>query len=64
MKRETQLLLRLTQPEKAAFDAAASISGVNTSAWCRQQLRMAAVKELRSANKKIPFLELPSPGKQ
>lgn len=35
---------------------AASVAGITMSAWARQKLRQAAVKELREADQQIPFL--------
>ena len=57
MKREDQLLIRLSEPEKRAFELASDISGITMSAWARQKLRIAAAKELRDADRQIPFLE-------
>lgn len=57
MKRENQLLIRLSDEEKLAFEQAAELSGVKTSSWARQKLRIVAAKELRDADKPVAFLE-------
>lgn len=57
MKREIQLLLRLTSDEKLAFEESAEIAGVSVSAWMRQQLRLAASQELSRVGKRAPFLK-------
>jgi hypothetical protein len=56
VKRENQLLIRLSDKEKSGFEQAAQIAGINMSAWARQKLRIAALKELRDADRPIPFL--------
>ena len=50
------LQVRVTDPEKAGFDAAAALAGLDTSAWVRERLRAAARSELREAGKTIAFL--------
>ena len=57
MKRDNPLLIRLTDEEKAAFDASAEISGITLSAWVRQQLRLAAIQELGRVGRKATFLK-------
>ncbi len=57
MKKDSQILLRLSDPEKEAFKRAAEISGVGFSAWARQVLRVAAIKELQNVGEKAVFLE-------
>jgi uncharacterized protein (DUF1778 family) len=57
MKRDIPLLIRLTEDEKAAFDASAEISGITLSAWVRQQLRLAAIQELGRVGRKATFLK-------
>jgi uncharacterized protein (DUF1778 family) len=49
--------IRLTQPEKEAFEKAADLSGIALSSWVRERLRRAAIIELREAGLAIPFLE-------
>ncbi len=50
------LLVRLEQSEKVAFAAAADLAGIALSAWVRERLRWAAVKELQAADQQVPFL--------
>jgi predicted HicB family RNase H-like nuclease len=57
MKRESHLLVRLSDDEKSAFEIAAELAGINMSAWARQKLRLAAAKELRDADRPVPFLK-------
>ena len=57
MKKDTQVLIKLSEVEKSAFKRAAEISGIGFSAWARQALRSAAIKELQNAGEKILFLE-------
>lgn len=51
LQRASQLQVRVSDAEKAAFAEAASISGISTSDWIRQMARKAAVVELRSAGR-------------
>lgn len=55
--REERLFMRLLASEKEAFQNAAELSGLALSAWARQRLRQAAIKELEPANIPIAFLE-------
>lgn len=50
------LQLRLTDEEKQGFQAAASLAGLPLSAWVRERLRLAAIRDLESAGQKIPFV--------
>lgn len=56
MKRENQLLIRLSEKERQGIEMAAGLSGITMSAWARQKLRLAAAKELREFDRAIPFL--------
>jgi hypothetical protein len=57
MKKDNQILIKLSEAEKEAFKRAAEISGVGFSAWARQHLRAAAVKELQKMGEKAAFLK-------
>lgn len=57
MKKDTQILLRLSDTEKEDFKRAAEISGLGLSSWARQVLRSSAIKELQSVGEKVNFLE-------
>jgi uncharacterized protein (DUF1778 family) len=59
MKTES-IEIRVQGDEKAAFKQAADLSGIPMSAWIRERLRRAAVKELEDASRPIPFLQRPS----
>jgi len=49
--------MRLTKQEKAGFDAAAEIAGIDLSSWARERLRQAAIEELERVGRKAPFLK-------
>jgi len=51
------LLVRLQDAEKEAFQDAAKLSGIPLSNWVRERLRRAAVKELEAASQPIAFLK-------
>lgn len=51
------LQIRLTEQEKAGFAEAAGLAGIPISSWVRERLRLAAIRELESAGRKIPFIE-------
>jgi hypothetical protein len=54
------LLVRLTSKEKEGFELAASLAGISISAWVRERLRLAAIRELEGAGKRVPFVpEIP-----
>jgi hypothetical protein len=47
--------VRLSPIEKAAFVAAAQVSGEELSVWVRQRLRRAARNEMKAAGRGDPF---------
>lgn len=49
--------IRLEAAEKQAFKDAASLAGLDLSAWVRERLRVAARKELGGANLPVRFLD-------
>jgi hypothetical protein len=53
------LQIRLTDPEKLGFQAAADLAGIPLSSWVRERLRLAAIRDLESAGQKIPFVQTP-----
>ena len=57
MKKDEQVLIKLSEAEKSGFKRAAEISGIGFSAWARQVMRTAAIKQLQDAGEKIIFLE-------
>lgn len=50
------LQIRLTDAEKAGFLEAATLAGVSLSSWVRERLRMAAIRELEGAGRRVPFV--------
>ena len=55
---KTERINLILQPEeKTAFQHAAQLSGISLSAWIRERLRSASIKELEDAGFKIPFLK-------
>ena len=63
MKKADLLKVRVSQTEKEAFQDAADIAGITVSAWARERLRRAAVRDLQDASRPIPFLERSSGGR-
>lgn len=47
----------MTPEEKAGFGAASELAGIPLSAWVRERLRMAAIRDLESAGQQIPFVK-------
>ncbi|MHB8245504.1 MAG: hypothetical protein ACYDGN_09150 [Acidimicrobiales bacterium] len=54
-KREI-LQIRLEEPEKRGFQAAAELAGLPLSSWVRERLRLAAIRDLESAGQQVPFI--------
>jgi uncharacterized protein (DUF1778 family) len=48
--------IRLSEKEKDGFEQAADLAGISLSAWMRERLRRAAIRELEEASKPIPFI--------
>ena len=57
MNKSKQVQIRLSESEKGGFEVAAKLAGIPLATWMRERLRLAAIRELESANKKIPFIE-------
>jgi len=55
--KSASLLLRMEPREKKGFTDAADLAGVPLTVWIRERLRQAAVRELDSAARPIPFLD-------
>jgi hypothetical protein len=47
--------VRMSPAEKQAFREAAELAGIPLSAWIRERLRRAAIRELENASREIPF---------
>ena len=54
--KSASLLVRVEPSEKDAFSIAADLAGIAVSAWVRERLRWAAIKELQAADRQVPFL--------
>jgi hypothetical protein len=61
MPKSQVLQIRLTDAEKQGFQEAADLAGIALSSWVRERLRLAAIRDLESAGRKIPFVELIHP---
>lgn len=57
MAKDFRLYIRLTDPEKQAFQMAAEIAGIPLSAWVRERLRLAAIRDLELAGRVAPFVQ-------
>jgi uncharacterized protein (DUF1778 family) len=57
------LQVRIDAAEKAAFDRAAELAGLDLSAWVRERLRINARKEIENAGEKPAFLASNRPKK-
>ena len=57
MAKAQVLQIRLTDNEKHGFQAAAELAGLPLSSWVRERLRLAAIRDLESAGRKIPFID-------
>ncbi|HEX4077493.1 MAG TPA: hypothetical protein VHX61_01280 [Rhizomicrobium sp.] len=49
--------VRVTPEEKQAFRDAADIAGIPLSAWIRERLRLAAIRELEGVGQPIAFVK-------
>ena len=56
MRKTDTMKFRLDDFEKKAFEQAAELSGIAVSAWVRERLRSAAVRELEGVGLKVPFI--------
>jgi hypothetical protein len=56
MAKTERFELRVTEDEKRGFEEAAGLSGLPLSAWARERLRRAAIRELEEASRPIPFI--------
>ena len=55
MKKKT-VQIRISDLEKEGFEKAAELAGITLSAWIRERLRLATIKELNDAGIKSPFI--------
>jgi uncharacterized protein (DUF1778 family) len=55
--------MRVTASEKEGFALAADLAGISLSSWIRERLRLAAIRELEGAGRRVPFVpEIPLGG--
>jgi hypothetical protein len=57
IKRNQQIFIRITPEEKKAFLESAELAGIPLSSWIRERLRLASIRELENAGRKIPFVK-------
>jgi hypothetical protein len=57
VKRDEYLEVRLDAAEKQAFIDASELAGIPLSAWVRERLRLAAIRDLESAGQKVAFVK-------
>lgn len=57
MGKSETVQIRVTEPEKRGFEAAAKLAGIPLSSWVRERLRLAAIRELEGAGQQIPFIQ-------
>jgi hypothetical protein len=64
MKPKSEILqIRVSDSEKEGFELAAAFAGISMSSWVRERLRLAAIRELESAGRRVPFVpEIPLGG--
>jgi len=57
MAKPEVIQIRVSDAEKQSFQLAADLAGISLSSWVRERLRLAAIRDLESAGRKIPFVE-------
>lgn len=57
MAKTETMKLRLQLQEKTAFEEAAELAGISVSAWARERLRAACIREFEGAGLKVPFVK-------
>lgn len=55
--KSTYIQIRISPEEKKGFQDAARLAGIPVSAWVRERLRLAAIRELEGARFPIPFIK-------
>lgn len=56
MRKAMVIRTRIDEDEKRAFEEVANLAGISLSAWMRERLRRAAIRELEEASRPIPFI--------
>jgi hypothetical protein len=57
MAKDFRLYIRLIDSEKQGFQLAADLAGIPLSAWVRERLRLAAIRDLELAGRVAPFVQ-------
>ena len=57
MAKKQVLQIRLSASEKDGFQLAADLAGISLSSWVREKLRLAAIRDLESLGRPVPFIE-------
>jgi uncharacterized protein (DUF1778 family) len=57
MLKTLTMKIRVAPDEKAAFAEAADLAGISLSAWMRERLRAAAIRELEGAGRPVSFVQ-------
>jgi hypothetical protein len=55
--RDSAIEIRVIAMERQGFRDAATLGGIPLSAWIRERLRLAAIRELEIAGQCVPFVE-------
>jgi hypothetical protein len=53
----TTIQIRLQPKEKEAFEEASNLAGIALSAWVRERLRAAAIRELEGVGRVVAFVQ-------
>ena len=56
-RKDDLLQLRVGALEKRAFEDAADVTGLALSAWVRERLRRAAIRDLEEAGRPVAFIQ-------
>jgi hypothetical protein len=57
-RKSTTIQIRLTAKEKDGMLQASKIAGISLSAWIRERLRIATIRELEGAGIAAPFVDM------
>lgn len=57
MPKTVTIQIRLTEAEKGGFQASADLAGIQLSAWVRERLRQAAIRDLSTVGQRAPFID-------
>ena len=56
-RQSAPLPIRVRQSEKESFQQCADLAGISLSSWVRERLRIAAIRELEGAGRRVAFVE-------